>query len=292
MCYFSDEAYRQHHHRTPVFSKAELDKVERAFFHRALKLQIGCGAEPTLYPDLESLVARGKRAGIPYIALTTNGQLIASGRVDLLKLAAAGLNEITLSAHGTRAETYEYLMPGADFANFEKLIGILAEVKAACPDFKIRLNFTINSFNINDLFWRVWQGVQPDIVQLRPVQKLGETAWSDFDLTPLKAAYDRTIAHVSAECRRRSIVCMAPTLEQIDNVNSKQDGVYALMEDLTYCYISPGGCYGDDFNLEQDTYESYHRRMRTGRRLFRAIYMGHRAMRKSNVSKKLNYSIG
>lgn len=294
MCYFSDEVRRQRNYGGRVFSKAELDRVERAFFHRALKFQIGCGAEPTLYSDLLDLVVRGKRAGIPYISLTTNGQLIASGRVNLKSLVGAGLNEITLSAHGMRAETYEYLMQGADFSNFEKLIDVLAEIKAERPNFKIRFNFTVNSFNVDDLsgdnFWQVWRSVQPDIVQLRPVQKLGETAWRDFDLTVLKNSYNQTIGNVLAECRRRSIVCMAPTLAQLDDVASEQNGVTALMEDLTYCYISPGQCYQDDFDLKKDTYESYHRRVRTGWRLFRAAW-GIVWSRKSNVSKKLNYKV-
>lgn len=292
-CYFSDESQRQRYNGQR-FSKTDLDKVERAFFHRALKLQIGCGTEPTLYPDLPNLVRCGKRAGIPYISLTTNGQLIATGRVNLTELVEAGLNEITLSAHGMRAETYEYLMPGADFAHFEKLTGILSEIKTTHPGFKIRLNFTVNSFNLHDLeaevFWQTWQKVQPDIIQLRPVQKLGETAWTDFDLTPLKAAYDRTIGQIIAECRRRSIACIAPTPAQIDDVASKQDGVYALIEDLTYCYLSPTDCYQDDFDLENDTYESYHRRHHTGRKLFRMVF-GNRAARTQNGIKKLNYTI-
>ena len=294
MCYFSDDAQRQKRYNGRSFQKTELDKMERAFFHRALKLQIGCGAEPTLYPDLQDLVKRGKRAGIQYISITTNGQLIASGRVNLSELVALGLNEITLSAHGMRAETYEHLMQGADFACFEKLIGILGDIKATRPDFKIRLNFTVNSFNLHDLeaevFWQTWQKVQPDIIQLRPVQKLGETAWTDFDLTPLKDTYAETIGSVLAECRRRSIVCIAPTLAQIDNVASEQDGVSALIEGLTYCYVSPRSCYQDDFDLEHDTYESYHRRMHTGRRLFRMIW-GRKTAQSPNISRKLNYTV-
>lgn len=294
MCYFSDEAQRKARFNGGSFQKTELDQVEKAFFHRALKLQIGCGAEPTLYPDLQDLVRRGKRAGIQYISITTNGQLIASGRVNLTELVAAGLNEITLSAHGMRAETYEQLMPGADFANFEKLVGILRDIKATYPDFKIRLNFTANAFNLHDLeadvFWPVWRHVQPDIIQLRPVQKLGETAWTDFDLEPLKAAYDQTIGCILNECRRRSIVCIAPTLTQIDEVASEQDGVSALIEDMTYCYVSPRGCYQDGFDLDHDTYESYHRRMHTGRRLFRMIWKPKTAQ-SPNISKKLNYDV-
>ena len=68
-------------------------------------------------PRLAEIIARGKNAGVPYISLITNGQLIASGKVSLPDLVKAGLNEITLSMHGTRQETYEHLMTGAKFSN-------------------------------------------------------------------------------------------------------------------------------------------------------------------------------
>ncbi len=79
MCFFSDDTMRAG--MTGTISEERLALIEHAFFHRALKLQIGCGAEPTLYPRLAEIIARGKNAGVPYISLITNGQLIASGKV-------------------------------------------------------------------------------------------------------------------------------------------------------------------------------------------------------------------
>ena len=61
----------------------KLQQVQTSLYHRTLTLQIGCGAEPTLYSDLEGIVVQGRQRGFPYISLTTNGQLIASGKVDL-----------------------------------------------------------------------------------------------------------------------------------------------------------------------------------------------------------------
>lgn len=292
MCYFSDPDKRVQMHGR--MSDADLDRVEKALFHRALKLQIGCGAEPTLYPDLVDIVRRGRKAGVPYISLTTNGQLIATGKVSLMELVAAGLNELTLSLHGTDKETYEYLMPGADFENLQKLIEIVREVKKCYPSFAVRANFTVNSMNVDNLagdrFWSLWgDGAGPDIVQLRPVQNLGKTEWTDFDHSSLKEKFSATIGAVADECRRRSITCLAPTLEQIDAVNDTQDAVSAIVEDLTYCYVSPGSCYKADF-ATSDSYESYHRRKHTARGLFFAAFKRNKA-RQRHVSKKLNYSI-
>ena len=292
MCYFSNPEKLKT--LKGVMTEAAIDRAERALFHRALKLQIGCGAEPTLYNHLDTLVARGRKAGIPYISLTTNGQLLATGRVDLMTLAENGLDELTLSLHGTDKETYEYLMPGAKYENLLKLTEIIRDVKARFPKFKLRVNFTVNSRNVDNLaedrFWRLWKaGGEPDILQMRPVQDLGDTAWTDFDHEPLKAKYNQTIGAVALECHRRGITCIAPTLEQIDAVDNTQDSTSAIIEDISYCYVGPDSCYKKDFR-EDDTYESYHRRNHTARKLFAAVFKGKKG-RKRQISKKLNYKV-
>ena len=294
MCFFSDDTMRAG--MTGTISEERLALIEHAFFHRALKLQIGCGAEPTLYPRLAEIIARGKNAGVPYISLITNGQLIASGKVSLPDLVKAGLNEITLSMHGTRQETYEHLMTGAKFSNLLTLLNIIQGIKKEHPKFRVRVNFTVNSLNVHDLegsgFWDIWpEGLQPDIVQLRPVQKLGESAWTDFEPRSLKEHYDTSIGSVAAECRHKGITCIAPSKHQIDEVATPQDGVSAMIEDITYCYVSPRECYKPDFNPATDTFEIYHRRHRTAHRLFRAAFSRKLRDRGRHISKKLNYTV-
>ena len=292
MCYFSDPQKRASMHGT--ISDEWLSLVERSLFPAALKLQIGCGAEPTLYPHLENLISRGRKAGIPYISLTTNGQLLATGKVNLEELVDAGLNELTLSLHGTSRDNYEYLMPGVKYDNLLRLIDMLASIKQHHPNFKIRINFTVNSRNLADLrgdgFWNIWQRVQPDIVQLRPVQQMGQTDWDDFNAEPIKAAYPLTIGNVIEQCRLRNITCIAPSLEQIDSVVTEQDGTSALIEDVTYCYVSPSVCYKPDFDPSRHTFFSYARRRNTVTTLIKAALAGKKG-RERNASKKLNYRI-
>lgn len=293
MCYFSDPVQRAGMHG--IIADADLDRIGKALFRRALKLQIGCGAEPTLYKDLEGLVRRGRQSGIPYISLTTNGQLIAAGKVSLQSLVAAGLDEITISLHGTSKEIYEELMPGASYDRFVALVDMLAGIKTAYPKFRIRVNYTVNSLNVTDLaddrFWRLWSAVQPDIVQLRPVQELGETSWKDFDMTRLKELYADTIGSVVGECRKRGIMCIAPSLGQLDTVSTDQDAVSATIEDVTYCYVGPRSCYKADFDIATDSYESYHRRVGTAMRLLRQAFSLNRGGRRRKVVKKLNYKV-
>lgn len=297
MCYFSDPERRRELHG--VMTPQEIDTMTRALLPRAVKLQIGCGAEPTLWGNerLCGLVSSGRQAGVPYISLTTNGQLIASGSVSLAALAAAGLDELTLSMHGTSAEVYEDLMPGARYDNLLRLTRLIAEVKRTYPRFRLRVNFTVNSRNIHDLkdgrFWQFWDsaGVTPDVIQLRPVQKIGESEWDDFDLTPLRSLYDRTFAPIIAEAARRGVTCIAPSPQALDEVATDQDGASTVIEDFTYCYVAPGFLYKADFNAEADTFGSYHRRHHTLRHLLLAAVNPRAAARSRNSTKKLNYEV-
>lgn len=292
MCYFSDPARRAEMRGN--MTEEQLAEIEKALYPTALKVQIGCGAEPTLSPMLPRIVRGAKRHGVPNISLVTNGQLLAGDRIDLEKLVEEGLDELILSLHGTRKETYEYLMDGARWDNFRRLAAKIAQVKRSHPGFSLRVNFTVNSMNVDDLagtrFWDIWEAdALPDTVQLRPVQKIGESAWNDFDLTPIKEKYDETIGAVVAECRRRGITVIAPTRGQLDAVNDIQDAVSAEVEDLTYCYVSPTGCYKPDFDPAADTFAAYHRRKHTVRRLL-AHALNPRSRRR-NRTKKLNYKI-
>ena len=294
MCYFSDPVKRAS--MKGIMSDSQINECAKAIFPYALKLQIGCGAEPTLYPRLEEIIILGRQYGVPYISLTTNGQLIGSGRCSLEALVLAGLNELTLSLHGTTREVYENLMPGADFDTFGKLTIEIARVKRLFPEFKLRVNYTVNSLNVHDLkddrFWNLWhQDGMPDIVQLRPVQKIGESDWQDFDPQPLIDNFDESIGAIVAECARRGITCIAPTRDQIEAVAGDTDETAALIEELTYVYVSPESCYKEDFNPKQETYAAYHRRHHTVRRLLRTAFRPKLSGLHKNVSKKLNYNI-
>lgn len=292
MCYFSDPEKRMS--MKGMMTESQIDKVARALFHRALKLQIGCGTEPTLYPHIEEIVRRGKKTGIPFISLTTNGQLIADEKVSLENLCREGLNEITLSMHGTRRDTYEELMPGASYDKLVALIGLIEDAQLKYPGFTVRINFTVNSLNVDDLaddsFWRLWSGNGPDVIQLRPVQKIGESEWQDFSIEKTERLYDSTIGKMIGECHKRGVKCLAPSKDQLREVATEQDYASAVIEDLTYCYLSPQTIYKSDFDLSKETYESYHRRKRTASRLFASVF-GRGRSRSRRVSKKLNYRV-
>lgn len=298
MCYFSD-AEKRKEISGGVMTELEIRALGRAVFPYALKLQIGCAAEPTLWPEekLVSLIKLGREYGIPYISLTSNGQRIASNDINLMRLVSAGLDELTLSMHGTTEEIYETLMPGASYERLKTLLEIIKDVKQRYPDFKLRINFTVNSLNVTDLASGRFEqlmpdGIWPDILQIRPVQKLGNTEWTDFSHKRTKELYASTIQRLADECKRRQTICIVPSLDEIDAVaSSVQESASAVIEDFTYCYVAPNVCYKSDFKPEDEDFRQYHKRKHTVRAMLSAAINPKHASHRVKSTKKLNYHV-
>lgn len=296
MCYFSDPAKRAE--MQGVIAPERVKAIAKSVFPRALKLQIGCAAEPTIWAQdkLVELILLARSYGVPYVSLTSNGQLLATGRVSLRALVVAGLDELTLSMHGSTPEIYEELMPGAKFENLERLLNIVRAVKDEFPDFKLRINFTVNTLNVADLaedkidalFDRtVW----PDIMQIRPVQKLGESRWSDFSHDAIKSRYDQTIGRLTEILKSRGATAIVLSLAELDEVATDQSGTSVVIEEFTYCYASPDSCYKPDFDPAKESISRYLRRKKSFRTLVKAAFTSNRRARKSITTKKLNYHV-
>ncbi len=238
MCYFSDESRRKELHG--IIDEAELDTVAERLFPHALKLQIGCGAEPTLFRQLTTVVARAKQHSVPYVSLTTNGQLLT--KTLLADLLAAGLDEVTLSLHGLTPTTYEAMMPGASFARFEELVALLAEAKRTHPALVIRLNYTMNSANTDELnlLPDLLRRLPATVVQLRPVQKIGESQWTDFSLTTIKARYDTLLTPLAKTLKAQGVTVLMPTKADLEHLDAPAAPLSEALQELTYLNIEPG----------------------------------------------------
>ena len=286
MCYFSDEEKRRTYKGTLKYEEIEL--IADRLFHRALKLQIGCGAEPTVFKEWIRIVELGKQKNIPYISLTTNGNLLT--KEQLLLAVEKGLNELTLSAHGLTRETYESMMVNGDYDLFINLLGYVSAVKIVYPEFKFRVNYTVNKDNIEELktLWDVF-GCTIDILQVRPVQKIGNTEYDDFDLRFFSEKYDAIIQPVIDECRKRNIVCIAPDKKNLTALEDTKDtGV--IIEEATYCYVSAQGCWDDDFDYHKDSFESFASKKKLGRKFFAGIFK-RKEKKDVIVSRKMNYDV-
>lgn len=303
MCYMSDpNKIKELKGRKPM-TMADVEVLAKSMFHRAIKLQIGCATEPTLSPLLEGIVACGKKYGVPYISITTNGQLLTGERLE--RLIAAGLNELTLSIHGLRKETYEYLMNGADFDRFKRLIDSLKVVKRNHPDFKVRLNYVVNSMNRHDLaefFTGALSGLDFDIVQIRPFQNLGDTSYSDHDLNGVIADYPKLILPIVNRCAAEGRRCLVPEIDNLNSVNDLTDGFSDYVEQLTYYYVGAADDDSESANLsvnksgyspERLTFEQYHRDNGTIKEMLKRLVSpnGGKSLVNVKTTKKLNYDV-
>ncbi len=287
MCYFSDENKRKE--MNGVMTEAQLNAIAKALFHRALKLQIGCGAEPTLFAHLNNLITLGKQHRVPYISITTNGQLI--DEKILVNYIHSGLDELTLSMHGVEKLTYEYLMENAEYEKFLNLLSSFRSIKSKYPGFKIRINYTMNELNFAELgnLFSLEGADSIDVLQLRPIQKIGESAYDNFSHQAIAEHYDEVINKLRTLCEVKNIVFIAPnksSFVEYENENTSSD----QFVEATYCYASPRFCWKDGFDPFTDTFESYSKKHKLAWKYFKGIFIKEADLTEQ-VTKKLKYDI-
>lgn len=294
MCYFSNEDERKRLYGK--FSDEDIDAIARAIFHRVIRLQIGCGAEPTIYNHLEELVRKGKLAGIPYISITTNGNLLNEEKLQ--RLVEAGLNEITVSAHGFTKYTYESLMKHGSFEKFLQLIEALKAIRRQTPDLKFRVNYTVNEDNIEELpiFSKLFKGIMPNILQIRPIQDLGETAYSNFSLKKIREKYDQCIIPLVRYCEQNNVTCIYPTQENLQELASEkgESPHNDIINYLPYFNLSPfEGWRNDKIDPYTETFEAYCKRTHRVRFIIKNLFACQRNKEQTGEdrTKALNYNI-
>lgn len=250
MCYFSDPEYKPNKER---LSQDNLSLVAKNFFKHAMRLQIGCGAEPTLYKYNEELVRLAKQFGVPYISFTTNGSLLTFEKVEAL--AQAGLDEMIISMHGTSKEVYETMMPGASFETLHEVFSAISKVKATHPKLKLRINYTVNPDNLDDLHGlaQYINDYNVDVLQIRPIRRLGNSAYSDFNIKRKQMEYTEIVDKLYNICHQKGVVTII-TGKLPDEI------LYRKRLDIakyTYCYISPVHFGNKEFVPNNQSYYKY-----------------------------------
>ncbi|GAA3631301.1 radical SAM protein [Flavivirga jejuensis] len=282
MCYFTDADYVKT--LKGQFKEEELDLIAKAIFKRALKLQIGCGTEPTLYKNLVKIVKLGKEYKVPYISLTTNANLLNEESIEAL--LKAGLNEFTISLHGVTKESYEGFMKKASYEKFHNAFNALQKLKQKY-DFKVRINYTFNKDNfyeLKDLFAH-FNGASFDLLQVRPIRKLGNTEYSDFDLEPLRKNYSETIQKIREDCKANNITLLAS--DYIPNKELINDS--SLIFDYTFCYVSPDSFWKKGFNWKEESFNQYSKKIGWNNQLFLNVFKSKKKLR--SLSNRLNYEV-
>jgi MoaA/NifB/PqqE/SkfB family radical SAM enzyme len=282
MCYFTDADYVKT--LKGQFKPEELNQVAKTIFSRALKLQIGCGTEPTLYKNLTEIVSLGKQYKVPYISLTTNANLLHEENIeDLLK---AGLNEFTISLHGVTKESYEGFMKKASYEKFHNAFKAFQKLKSKY-NFKVRINYTFNKDNFYELteLFEHFNGESFDILQIRPIQKIGNTEYNNFDLEELRDDYPKIIQQIKENCKTKNITLLAPNkIPDKSQINNS-----SLIFDYTFCYISPNKFWKEGFNWRTETFNNYSKKIEWGRLLFLNVFKSEKELK--SLSNRLNYEV-
>ncbi|RZW56407.1 MAG: radical SAM protein [Flavobacteriaceae bacterium] len=282
MCYFTDADYVKT--LKGQLKDDELERIAEVIFKRALKLQIGCGTEPTLYKNLERIVALGKQYKVPYISLTTNANLLNEEKIKAL--LDAGLNEFTISLHGVEKASYENFMKKGNYETFHKVFNAFKQFKSNY-DFKVRINYTFNKDNFYELnsFFDHFDGRSFDILQIRPIQKIGNTEYNDFDLEPLREDYKTLIQSVRQACKKNNITLLAS-----DEIPSSSTlNTSSVIFDYTFCYVSPNKFWKEDFNWKTDSFNSFSKQIGWSKILFENIFKSKSEL--NTLSNRLNYEI-
>ena len=296
MCYMSNEEERNKQ-RSGRLTNEQLEAIAQSIFHRTIKLQIGCAAEPTM--DMKGalrLVELGKQYGVPYIALTSNGALMSYDK--LYELVEAGLDELTVSLHGIHRETYTNMMgPTSDYEAFLTLLQSIRKIKTQFPKFDIRINYTMNADNVDELvdFDTLFADVPINQLQLRPIRRIGESDYQNFDLTHVSECLETVIRPLADRCRQKGITVLFPEQINIARFEGKEQASPRdnLIPLFTYYNITPKSYRYQSVHYEQESYEEYSRREHIAQRLFRGIWMSEKACQEEeqSFSNSLNYDI-
>ncbi len=292
MCYFTDEEYVRNNMKG-IFKEENMEEIANAIFKNALKLQIGCGAEPTLFKHNTKLIEIAKNHRVPYISMITNGNLLE--REDVTNFANAGLDEFILSMHGVTKETYEDLMDKGVYEKFHSVLQSITEQKKTNPKLRLRINYTFNQDNFHELkdFFKVYDQYAIDVIQLRPIDKIGETTYNQFSLKKIEKDYLEISNLLKTEAQKRKITLLYPQSiyrneKESLKVKTQNDSSYLIP--YTYCYVSPKYFWKDDFDWKSETFSDWKKRNNWNITLLKNAFNSKKKLDETNRN-MLNYSV-
>ena len=292
MCYFTDEEFVRKNMKG-MMKEEDIAPLAKTIFKNALKLQIGCGAEPALFKHNVKLIQTAKEYNVPYISMITNGNLF--DETDIANLSTAGLDEIILSMHGVRRETYEDLMAKGDYDKFHSVLQNITDQKKRNPKLRLRINYTFNQDNFYELeqFFDLFGKYAIDIIQLRPIDKIGETAYNEFSLKKIESDYVRVSTSLKVEASKRNITLLYPqsvVRNETESLKVKTQNDSSYLVPYTYCYVSPKYFWKDDFDWKTETFKSWKKRSNWDLQLLKNVFTSRKALSKLNRN-MLNYSV-
>jgi molybdenum cofactor biosynthesis enzyme MoaA len=290
MCYFTDAELLKK--LKGIFKKEDLENIARVNFKNALRLQIGCGAEPTLFKYNLELIQLAKTYKISHISMVTNGNLLSES--DVQSFSKNGLNEFIISMHGVNKSSYEDFMDKASYEKFHEVLTYISTEKKSNSNLKLRINYTFNEDNFEELnsFFQKYGQYAIDIIQLRPIDKIGNTTYNNFSLNKIEPIYKKTIEYLSNEAKNRKIIFLSPvSIERKENLNSvKSANNSAYLVPYVNCYISPDFFWKKDFDWRNQSFTQWKKQNNWHRILFKNIFISKKKLESINRN-MLNYNV-
>lgn len=292
MCYFTDpEALKK---LKGIFKKEDLNLIAKRIFNKALMLQIGCGAEPTLFKHNIEILQLAKKHNIPYIKLITNGNLLS--KEDIENFSKNGLNEIILSLHGVHKNTYENFMAKGNYEKFHQVLQWITDEQLKNKNLYLRINYTFNEDNFEELedFFDVFGKYNINTIQLRPIDKIGNTEYNNFSLKKIENKYKPIIEKIYNSAKQKGVSLLAPANIKRENiiinkVNKKSiDNSYLLP--YVNCYISPEFFWKKNYNFREQSFKEWKHENKWHWQLFNNIFISKKKLDGINRN-ILNYNI-
>jgi MoaA/NifB/PqqE/SkfB family radical SAM enzyme len=278
MCYFSNDEYVRQ--IKGQFSEAEVDRIAELFFPLTMQLVIGCGTEPTLYKDFPRLVRIAKRYRIPFVGFTTNAQLLSEAQLG--EFVDDKLDELTVSVHGVRKETYEHFMSNASYETLHDNLRALERVKrntqSALP--RLRINYTVNAQNLEELpeFFSRFGEYSIEALQVRPINDFGgefRTMLSRDDM----ASYTAAVTELGKECRKRGITYLA----NLDDPQFLEPNTTSVILQAVRRHITPQIVWKPEFDWRTESYADFCRRTKWSAHLRKIIFSDMDAVKQFNA---------
>lgn len=276
MCNFSNENYVKEKMKG-ILKEEDLEQICKASFKNAIKLQIGCAAEPTLFKHNQKLIEIAVRYRVPHISMVTNGNLLT--KEDVSNYVNSGLNEFIISVHGVTRKTYENFMEKGSFDLFHQTLAIITEQKKVNPKLLLRINYTFNEDNFHELtgLLNSYNNYSIDVIQLRAIDKVGDdTIYANYSLQKIENSYLNVCNQIKNESEKRGITFIFPStifrnISQVSTLKSTNNSSY--LEPYVFCYISPRFYWQEDFDYKNETFIAWKNRVGWNKKLFKNIFI-------------------
>ena len=179
------------------------------------------------------------------------------------------------------------MMAKGDFEKFMNSLSIISSLKKRYP-LSLRVNYTFNEDNFSELseFYNTFGKYDIDVLQIRPIIKLGNTEYNNFSLKKITPIYNEVHQGLIDDSKKHKFMRLAHNIHQI----KKRSSMDSVINKYVYCYISPSDLFDEKFNWKEDTYETYAKRVSIGKQIIRDAFSS-RSKILSYQNDKLNYEI-